>query len=1240
MDLSLVRRRGGPETDLGRQTVGNALVVHPAAGMTEEAQALALGVAADTEHDLVVVDLPVDSPISLWESVAKALPRRRRGVRLVIGGRSRETSALAGQWLAERIGRPVLAPDGSVIPSAGGALFVHSGRGSGWVRFQPGRPPKWEAKRFPRPSWDSGVTAELTSTSSRGVAEPLPGGLWIRPVGFDRQLGYHRSALIRGLPALPDTMTIVLGCPGCPPLTMDDAARLWMRLPEPVRHKARFVQYGPMSVPSGTTLGQALADLLGREVGFYSGLPIGTPHDLDVWTVLYDGGLGWATFARELAYVPQQPMPRMLDHRLPIEGLKEIEPAVYWYSPDAVLEVVQSGLLLRPPSAGPTVEALREVTLDTSVHNLTYDVPEEGADAVERMRLLAEDVLARLDEHTRRISRILPAAALLAERARTTIPRRALAEIEAAPPAAAPARAVPPAAAPARVGGTAPAEAPLLSISERLDPGAVIAASLAPVTITTAAPPRMPALGSEERATESVKPPARPSAAAGGPAPAAEQSAVSGGPVILPPPPAGMTGSTTDAAKPEDAASTAGAAKPHSSLASRGPAVPPVGVDGPVTAAPAVGAAAGVGGAAESDLSFASRGPAALPPAVLPVGVDGPVIGSAGSATGAAAGVGGAAESDLSFASRGPAALPPAVLPVGVDGPVIGSAGSATGAAAGVGGAARSDLSFASRGPAAPPVGVDGPVTAAPAGPATPPRAVRPAGVEGPVIGSVIDASADPAAAPAARAAGVDRAATGSSRDLTTPPVVPPTDADGPATGTAGSPVGWATGLATRPSAGAAGPSAGPATPPSAVPVAEADSPATAALDPQPEAPAEVIPPAATEPAPLPPPAVPPAGLREAAAGPMVSAGPVNLPPPAGVVGGPATDLPAAQTPGGPGTATGPAAPPAAGVLGGPTSGTIAPATPPAGVLGGTTRTGNPGEPAPRGAETNAPQTPPSAASPLEVADGGTNPARLQPTPAAEATALLPKRGVDKEREWLRKSLGAEYGLMSNAAARILSEHPGFQGALAASSADVLTDAVAVQLYLSAKGAAIDAGLRAGRNGPHVPIARCVVAGLGRLPSHRGPATFATSPSAGQWALYRTRKVLTEWGFLHALTTPMSTSDGDTDILVWSVTARRTKLLEPGEGGVANRALFVPGTSFKVLEVTEPAETKRGLVLLRELTVSEVDETGKVAADRISLDELALESLRRELEVWAETDGREPVDPAAAGRFGVVPGLV
>ncbi|UKD59057.1 hypothetical protein L3Q65_20795 [Amycolatopsis sp. FU40] len=808
MELSLIRRDDGA---LEKKTVGNALVVHLAQGMTGEAQSLALGVAADPDHDLVVVDLPVDSPIAMWESVAKALPRRRRGVRLVIGGRSRETTALAGQWLAERINRPVLAPDGSVIPSAGGALFVHAGRGGGWVRFRPGRPPAWEAKRFPRPAWDSGIAAELTPTSSRGVAEPLPGGLWVRPVGFDAPQRHHRTALISRMPAQHDTMTIVLGCPGCPPLALDDAARLWVQLPEKVRAKARFVQYGPMQVPGEAAIGQALADLLGKPVAFYAGVPVGSPQLPTLRTVLYDGRLGWRPFTTELGYEPRSgdetPLPELLSHRPPIHGLDQVSPAVYWYSPDAVVEVVQSGLLVRPPQDGPSSAAIREIGLDAAVHNLTFDAADEGS--ASRMRLLAEDLLARLDEQTRRMSRVLPAAALLAERARPRVAARALDAIESGHPAPV-AVAAPPAAylpaAPAALGIAAPTEVP----------GAI------------AAPAPVPA-------------PVKPEA----------------------------------------------------------PAEPPV----KVSAAP----------------------------------------------------------------------------------------------------------------PAAKPITQLAPADVAPAKPVEPPVAKVPA----------------PEKLPAA----------------------------------------------------------------------------------------------------------------------------------------PASDKP---------------------------------------------------KPAP-----------------AEL--------RFQETPGAESTALLPKRGADKERQWLRKSLGAEYGLMSNTVARILSEHPGFQGVLStSSSAEVLTDAVAVQLYLSPKGSTIDAGLRRGANGPHVPVARCVVAGLSRLPSHRGPATFATELPPSAWPLLDGRKVLTEWGFLNALTHPSSAVDGETDVLVWSITGRRTKLLEPSEGGVENRVLFVPGTSFKVLETRKPAAGARGAVLLRELTASEIDETGRVANDRASLDELAMNSLRQTVQTWAEA-GEDLVatvmDEQAAERFGALPGL-
>jgi hypothetical protein len=879
--MSIVRRHNAAEgSELSKHTVGNALVIHPAGGMTDEAQALALGVAPDTEHDLVVVDLPVNSPIAMWESVARALPRRRRGVRLVIGGRSRETAAMAGQWLSERIGRTVIAPDGMVIPSAGGSLFVHSGRGSGWVRFQPGRAPRWEAKRFPRPTWDSALTAEVSSTSSRGVVEPLPGGLWIRPVGFDQRQSQHRGRLIRGLPPQDNVLTIVLGCPGCPPLTLDDAARLWVRLPESVRQNARFAQYGPMSTPSGTKLGQAIADLVGKEISFYSGMPVGSTKTPEVRTVLFDGRLGWRAFARELAYRPrvdgvQDAPPRLVSHRTPLLGLMEVSPAVYWYSPDAVIEVVQSGLLVRSPHDGARTLALRGVTLDNAIHNLTFDAASE--DTVARMRALAEDVFGRLDPETRRVSRILPASALLAERATAQVTRKAMAEIEA--------------------GGFAPALSATsteVAIREPSEDGSVIA----------------------EAGSGAYQP--------------VGQAPSFAGPVDL----------AVDAVP-------APAEVPAVGIVQRLEPVKTTSVTAPAPTAPVP------------------------PPVSLPV-------------------------SPIS------ASQPPWF---------------------------RTES------------------TAGPAGETTVQVPIQP------TVGSTVDATSETRADAAVTLTRVEQ-----------PLEVPE-------------------------------------------PVEEIAEPAPEVLEESPAA-------------------------------------------------EPRTDV------------------------------------------------------------------------------------SVQPTPVPEASALLPKRGVDQERGWLRKSLGQEYGLMSNGIARVLSQHPGFQGALSTSQAEVLTDAVAVQLYLSSKGAAIDAGLRTGNVGPHVPIARCVVAGLSRLPSHRGPATFTTSPSPKEWELYRTHKVFTEWGFLNTLAGPSSNVPGDTDVLVWSITARRTKLLEPLQGGLEDRVLFVPGTSFKVLELKEPQEGARGLVMLRELTPSEVDETGRVDPNRVSLDELALVSLRRELEVWAESDERRPIDPGAAARFSVLPGLV
>jgi hypothetical protein len=877
----LIRRHSGDHEvpEVSKHTVGNALVVHHGEQMTKNAHELALAVAEDPEHDLVIVDLPIGLPIAVWQSVASVLPRRRRALRLVIGGRSRETSAMAGQWLSERLGRVVVAPDGTVTLGAGGSLFVHSGRGSGWVRFEPGHAPHWLAKRFPQPVWDSPLIAEVSQTSALGVVEPLPGGLWIRPTGFSKEQRPHRAQLIRTMPLQKDILTVVLGAPESPPLTLDDAARVWVQLPEQLRRSTRFVHYGPMAVPGGAPLGQALADLLGSEVAVYTGLPTGSPRALSIQTVRSGGTPGWAVFAGELGYRPRlsgprAPLPTLLSHRVPVVGLQEVAPAVYWYAPDAVVEVIQSGLLVRGPSGGVNTPAVRSVTLDPGTNNVTFDAADDAT--APRMRYLAEDLLGRLDQATRRVSRLLPASALVAEPSRVQVSGPALARIEADASAPAPA----------------------------------------------ASPPGQ-------------NPPAEPSVGA-----------------------------------------VAGRHPRQGGYQSEGPA------------------------------------PAFAEPVDLPV-------------------------------QRGQAAPP--------------SAGDPTG----------------------PPPALEQPTERVPAGP------------------------------PA--------------------PIAPS-------------------------------------------PLAQEHSGPRGALPLAPE------------------------GFRLESAGvPTVDVtGPPGPPAPPGDDRAPLPDLAPDPEPGRSADF------PAAGVL-----------------------------------AAGAPDVP---GAPAGYAPG--RDAALQPAPRPEAAAVLPPHGLEEEREWFRRDLAGEYGTMSNAVARVLAEHPGFQGELSRNSAEVLTDAVAVRLYLSPRGELIDQALRTAAPGAHVPIARCVVAGLSRLPSHRGPSMFTVSPTPEQWTLYRDHSVLTEWGFLNAFAGPYANLDGDTEVLVWSISGRRTRLLELDGDPVEDRVVFVPGTGFKILELSEPGESTRGLILLREIAVTEIDETGLVDPHRTALDDLALRSLRQELEKWTGSPPQRKIGRKAAARFGVLPGLV
>ncbi|GID28804.1 hypothetical protein Abr02nite_37870 [Paractinoplanes brasiliensis] len=1137
--------RDNPGHGVVQHTVGNALVLHADEAISAEAQSLALTVVEDTENDVVVLDLGEGLPITSWESMAGVLPRRRRGIRLMACGEQRNAAAMAGQWFAERLGRTVIAPDGNLIRGAAGGLFVHSGPGSGWVRFRPGKPPAWHAKRYPTPLWDQAVT-ERRASSSTGEIEPLPGGVWIHDVREPEVVAGHRERLVADVPCQPEVMTVLLGCPGTPALSLDDVVRFWRDLDEDSRGRARFVQYGDIRLPEGEAFGQALADLLATPVICYTGVPIGSPGKFEIRTVREDGVLGWPPFALELSYQPRAHpnskgrRPVILNHRGPLQWVEQVENRIYWYAPDAVIEVVQAGLWVRPAEEPANAERVRATRLDPEGSTLIFD--DSVAERSGRMRELAEDLAARVDPALGEESALFPASVLVPGQKPAG---RADAVLSASLPVASEpgvSRSVASEAGVSRSVASEPGVSPSSAYESSVSVPWVYEST---VSEPGASESTVSERGAYERgayestvsgplasdrvaAVEALAvPPALPTATEVPALPTAtEVPALPVGVPVTPVAPVDLT-PPVPAAPPASPVSTAGVSLTSGvsspagvsltsgvSSTARVSSGPGVSSTARVSSEPGVSSASGV-----SSTGSVSAVPGMSSPTGVSITPGVSSLASVSSEHGVSSTGGASAASGVAF-TEGVSSEP------GV---------SSTGGASAASGVASTES-------VSPELGVSSTagVSSEPgvsSGPAMPPPTVAP----------------PPPVAPAA-------VAPAESIAITIPePVIPTIEAPpvpAPSAGTGRSAV-----VAGR-SAAAAGGSAGAA----------------------------------------------PGGTAGGTSGGSAGVAPGGSP--GAAAGGSASVAPGAAAGGSPGVAAGGSA---SGASGAAPSGTAG------GKSGATARTSA------------------TADEPVAAAEQ----VRRQPVPAASASAILPKRRpLDEERAWLRRTLSREFDTMASSVSRIMSEHPGLQGSGSASADDILADSVAVRLYLSRRGAGIDAGLRSGEAGPHVPLARCAVAGLSRLPSFRGTTVYRATPARGEWERYRERKLVTDWSFVNTLTGPCDSQEGDTDVLVWSMTARRTALLEPeGDERVEDRVLFLPGTHFKVLELREPSADGRGAVLMREIGANEIDEDGRVDPERVSLDELAVTSLHRSIERWATAEPKRRVGSAAGERFGLLPGL-
>ncbi|MER6747687.1 hypothetical protein [Streptomyces fungicidicus] len=204
---------------------------------------------------------------------------RARGtdrIRLVMSGAGddRPDRPCVARRIADAWEVEVTAPDGAVLITPGGALFVHgdSRPGCGWWRFAPGAEPRRLGRRAPAPDWEEALDGVPVRTSGGCVVERVPAGVLIRPAEAP---GPAPDDLCFSVPVDFERLTVLVGAPHAEDVAADEVAAVLAGLPAAERSRARLAPGGRRDL---LRLGQSVADRLGTEVEVLTGLPLLDDH--------------------------------------------------------------------------------------------------------------------------------------------------------------------------------------------------------------------------------------------------------------------------------------------------------------------------------------------------------------------------------------------------------------------------------------------------------------------------------------------------------------------------------------------------------------------------------------------------------------------------------------------------------------------------------------------------------------------------------------------------------------------------------------------------------------------------------------------------------------------------------------------------------------------------------------------------------------------------------------------------
>ncbi|WP_407111217.1 hypothetical protein ACE1N8_25030 [Streptomyces sp. DSM 116494] len=298
---------------------------------------------------------------------------RARGtdrVRLVMSGagEDRPDRPAVARRIADAWELEVTAPDGAVLITPGGALFVHGDSRSGcaWWRFAPGEEPRKAGRRAPAPDWEEALDAVPARTSGGSVVDRVPAGVVIRPAEAP---GPAPDDLCFSVPVDFERLTVLVGAPQAEDVAADEVAAVLAGLPEAERARARLAPGGRRDV---LRLGQSVADLLGIEVEVLTGLPLlddhappGTPPRPTL--VGLDGRPSWRPFVSSVVCGPvgsegRAPVPRPVGIHPPDWILGGSERGTVRLTDRWQATVTRAGLALwapdgpRPGPLGPAVD--------------------------------------------------------------------------------------------------------------------------------------------------------------------------------------------------------------------------------------------------------------------------------------------------------------------------------------------------------------------------------------------------------------------------------------------------------------------------------------------------------------------------------------------------------------------------------------------------------------------------------------------------------------------------------------------------------------------------------------------------------------------------------------------------------------------------------------------------------------------------------------------------------------------